>query len=155
MVAISRVFDIEGLWEVLGDISHSSVPDSSLTPENEPLKPVTIPGTEDSEDEITPPEVTIQNSAIVEEGTEIVVVDTLTQIITELFTSREKSAGAFPLSSRSSVYLTDTNHSTRTPHLALKRNLFSGTHAKYSNSPPQHFNPYQPTPSFFKDANSG
>jgi hypothetical protein len=105
MVAISRVFDIEGLWEVLGDISHSSVPDSSLIPENEPLKPATIPGTEDSEDEITPPEITIQNSAIVEEGTEIVVVDTLTQIITELFTSREKSAGAFPLFSRSPCLL--------------------------------------------------
>ncbi|KAG0651375.1 hypothetical protein D0Z07_1636 [Hyphodiscus hymeniophilus] len=62
MVAISRVFDIEGLWEVLGEVGKSS--DS---------------GAADDE------------SMSDEDGVEIVIIDNMTHLINELFARKERS----------------------------------------------------------------
>ena len=102
MVAISRVFDIEGLWEVLSEVGRdntvrndSDALSSSLNPmskEQSAQKPTEIL---DSEGELTPEEAfpDSPNNETSSLGTEIVIIDNLTHIITELLARKEKSEG--------------------------------------------------------------
>jgi hypothetical protein len=104
MVAISRVFDIEGLWEVLGEVGRASTleddknileNESSVDPqvnEQSPQKPTEII---DSEEERTPEDTTLppsqprnQNE---DSGMEIIIIDNMTHIISELLARKEKS----------------------------------------------------------------
>lgn len=93
MVGISRIFDVEGLWEVLSEISTSSTPsearDVLIRDDHE---------TEiaDSEDEGEEESIRRENAqtSIHDEGVEIIIVDNMTHIINELFSRKEKSDGA-------------------------------------------------------------
>jgi hypothetical protein len=100
MVAISRVFDTEGLWEVLGEVGRdnisnddSSILPSSLDPETNDRSPQRPTEILDSEEELTPEEITPttprnQDSS---SGTEIIIIDNITHIITEFLARKEKS----------------------------------------------------------------
>jgi hypothetical protein len=102
MVAISRVFDIEGLWEVLGEVgrdgtSHddSDTPVSTHDPkttERSPQRPTEIA---DSEAELTPEAATplppSQNKTEQDPGIEIIIIDNITHLITSLLARKEKS----------------------------------------------------------------
>jgi len=135
MVAISRVFDVEGLWEVLSEVGRDDRsnldcehPQEGLEAgdavgeagigENDLLqklpKPSIVGEIGDSEDESTPdedevamteqPVPRIQKQAAPQigaggaevEGTEIIIVDNMTNIINELFARKEKSEGMSP-----------------------------------------------------------
>ncbi|PVH85020.1 hypothetical protein DL98DRAFT_511953 [Cadophora sp. DSE1049] len=115
MVAISRVFDIEGLWEVIGEVDYvgsSSTPGQNEQNENGKATLNVTDGFEvaeenigndrpeilDSEEDTTPPSDV--PSAIPkgrgeedreDEGIEIIIVDNMTHIINELFARKEKS----------------------------------------------------------------
>lgn len=105
MVGISRVFDVEGLWEVVGEIRSTAKTSLEVS---EPLddreetqspreEDVEIADSEDEEDEISTP-VQGQNQTEIEtqqedEGIEIIIIDNMTQIINELFTRKERSDG--------------------------------------------------------------
>ncbi|KAH6710930.1 hypothetical protein BKA61DRAFT_106528 [Leptodontidium sp. MPI-SDFR-AT-0119] len=104
MVAISRVFDIEGLWEVIGEVDHvlSASPDHGLVDEmvveqdigdDEPEPEIL-----DSEEDLTPPSSipppiskVQEEEASEDEGTEMIIVDNMTHIVNELFARKEKS----------------------------------------------------------------
>lgn len=94
MVAISRVFDIEGLWEVLGEVGRDSrdVENDTVETDQDHMKPWEIL---DSEDDLTDDEdmAPAAAKATDEIGTEIIIVDNLTHIINELFTRKEKGDG--------------------------------------------------------------
>ena len=68
MVAISRVFDVEGLWEVLGEVGRDS--DRVVLGDEERA-------VEDND----------------EEGMEIIVIDNMTHLISELFARKERGEG--------------------------------------------------------------
>lgn len=108
MVAISRVFDIEGLWEVLGEVRRN--PRSSHDPidvvnANSPegravggdAKSTVIREIADSQEEgLTPDENDAPSPEPPdgqEEVIEIIVVDSMADIINELFARKEKSEG--------------------------------------------------------------
>lgn len=121
MVAISRVFDIEGLWEVIGEVDHvlSASPDHGLVDESENGKAVIGSADEievvveqdigddepepeilDSEEDLTPPSSippaiskVQEEEASEDEGTEMIIVDNMTHIVNELFARKEKSYG--------------------------------------------------------------
>lgn len=65
IVDISRVFDVEGLWEVLGEVGRDSE-------------------TGDKDDE----------EKGYEEGVEMIVIDNMTHLVNELFARKERSEGA-------------------------------------------------------------
>lgn len=103
MVGISRVFDVEGLWEVLSELSRSSnsaTSDDLEAQEKEREKQrQSEPEIADSEDEgedadeeaISPlPHIKKEDA---DDGIEIILIDTMTQIINELFSRKEKSDG--------------------------------------------------------------
>ena len=69
MVAISRVFDIEGLWEVLKEVG------------------------QDSETDSTDDEGVREESTGNENGVEMIIIDNLTHLINELFARKERSEG--------------------------------------------------------------
>ncbi|KAG4436519.1 hypothetical protein IFR05_007993 [Cadophora sp. M221] len=124
MVAISRVFDFEGLWEVIGEVDHISPASSEheLRGESEKEKGVFGDSDEiemvveqdicddepepeilDSEEDLTPPASTPpaiskdqEEEASEDEGMEIIIVDNMTHIINELFSRKEKSDGKSP-----------------------------------------------------------
>ncbi|KAE8442349.1 hypothetical protein EG329_003420 [Mollisiaceae sp. DMI_Dod_QoI] len=114
MVAISRVFDIEGLWEVLGEVGRdgpaTSDPSSSIAGL---AKDVTAVGqktdgavqsspdwpeiSDSQEEDLSPIDDAESASKVPEmekkeqdEGTEIIIIDNMTQIINELFSRKEK-----------------------------------------------------------------
>jgi hypothetical protein len=102
MVAISRVFDMEGLWEVLGEVGRDGTShDDSDTPlsthdpkmsERSPQRPTEIA---DSEAELTPeaasPLPPSQNKTEQDPGIEIIIIDNITHLITSLLARKEKS----------------------------------------------------------------
>lgn len=102
MVGISRVFDVEGLWEVLSEISRSS---SESTYDGEVVRKdeeetqsqheVEIADSED--EEVATPPAAKKGKGTADEGIEIIIIDNMTQIINELFSRKEKSDGT-PLS---------------------------------------------------------
>jgi len=118
MVAISRVFDIEGLWEVLGEVGRNNTPPdeldllvSAIGPEEvqENLqKPTEIL---DSEEELTPEEISPAPERNPHSGTEIIMIDNLTHIITELLARKEKSEAHSLLTLLSSTLHTMTHTS--------------------------------------------
>jgi hypothetical protein len=98
MVAISRVFDFEGLWEVLGEVGRDSTPraDFAISPSPDPEshkpEPLQPPEIFDSEEELTPGAATPpQTNKSPDPGIEIIIVDNLTHIITSLLAQKEKS----------------------------------------------------------------
>lgn len=99
MVGISRVFDVEGLWEVLSELSRSSATSQDdLTggkagEETQNIYEAEIADSEDegSEDLLQQDEQDIVTGT--DEGVEIIIVDNMTQIINELFSRKEKSDG--------------------------------------------------------------
>jgi hypothetical protein len=111
MVAISRVFDIEGLWGALGEIRrHRSSDFEAEHLESEIVESGGMEATEkvlnpersaeivDSEEEPTPEDETLPSPGPRptskdkdEDGTEIIIVDNMTHIINELFSRKEKS----------------------------------------------------------------
>ncbi|KAK0112968.1 hypothetical protein ONS95_014682 [Cadophora gregata] len=116
MVAISRVFDIEGLWEVIGEVDRVvSLSSPEVDGQNQNAKAALdvthevdaaveqeirddAPEILDSEEDSTPP-CDIPPSVSKEkdqhdredEGMEVIVVDNMTHIINELFARKEKS----------------------------------------------------------------
>ncbi|KAK6587255.1 hypothetical protein PZA11_000545 [Diplocarpon coronariae] len=135
MVAISRVFDFEGLWEVLGEIDQdtSSGGNSAIAPA---MRPSGVQGDEleilDSQEDLTPeptipmsPELANPSSARDEEagaGPEIIIVDNLTHIINELFARKEKREG--PSSPHAILTLLSSTLHT----LAKSRNILTVLH---------------------------
>jgi hypothetical protein len=119
MVAISRVFDFEGLWEVLGEVNRDStlhddyaIP-SSPDPEAYEPEPHHPPEILDSEEELTPERASPprdKNSP--DPGIEIIIVDNLTHIITSLLAQKEKSEahGLFALLSHTLHTMTHTSN---------------------------------------------
>ena len=69
MIAMSRVFDVEGLWEVLGEVARDSHWNEEL------------PSKEQHE----------------EDGIEIIIIDNMTNLINELFARKERTEGTLPL----------------------------------------------------------
>ncbi|KAN0119755.1 hypothetical protein V8E51_001963 [Hyaloscypha variabilis] len=99
MVAISRVFDIEGLREVLGEVARDDTlhDGSNLassigqeTNKENPQKPTEIL---DSEDDFTPEEVSPipPLSPAYSPGTEIIIIDNLTHLINSHLAQKEKT----------------------------------------------------------------
>jgi hypothetical protein len=111
MVAISRVFDVEGLWEVLGEVgrdtgkSHEGdvAVGSKRLSEGEEKHQDLYKTQEiiDSEEETSPSDEDASPASITrieaetsrDHGTEIIIVDNLTHIINELFARKEKGDG--------------------------------------------------------------
>jgi hypothetical protein len=110
MIAISRVFDIEGLWEVLGEIGHdnpAAPSNSSISSPKEVEKKSDGPiqsgpdwpeeindSQEDSPDEdCNPGRGPSEAAREKDEGIEIIIIDNMSQIINELFSRKEKSDG--------------------------------------------------------------
>lgn len=101
MVAISRVFDIEGLWEVLGEVGRNGTLEDEVknileniseaharTGNQSSQKP---PEIIDSEEELTPEEAPPPRHQKESSGVELIVIDNMTHIISELLSRREKS----------------------------------------------------------------
>jgi len=115
MVALSRVFDIEGLWEVIGEVGRDSKSNSSTVVEvprkvsaahedraPEDPSPENVIEIIDSEEEVSSSdEASIQATSgqhkqdiqDVDDGIEVVIIDDITRIINLLFAQREKSEG--------------------------------------------------------------
>lgn len=126
MVAISRVFDLEGLWEVLGEVSHHSMIEISkdttktgavgdgagLHEFSQHMQQVdsqrgdltSCEGDFDAsvigpqaETNPAPRDDSLSNQEDVDSGTEIIIIDNMTHIINELFVRKEKNEGtSFP-----------------------------------------------------------
>jgi hypothetical protein len=126
MVALSRVFDIEGLWEVLGEVGRNTPvheePNPSFSGEAEqqdatasqdgetqaPEKPAEIIDSDQEEvlspvkeaplklTPAPPPKSLTPSGEDEDEGTEIIIIDNMTHIINELFSRKEKSDGMLP-----------------------------------------------------------
>lgn len=100
MVGISRVFDLEGLWEVLGEVGRAS--DDFERERDSPPEPkeVEIANSEDEDEDESPISTANQNQDQAredeDEGVEIIIIDSLTHIINELFSRKEKSDGLYP-----------------------------------------------------------
>lgn len=97
MVAISRVFDFEGLWEVLGEVNRDStlhddyaIP-SSPDPEAHERESHYPPEIFDSEEELSPERASTRDKNSSDPGIEIIIIDNLTHIITSLLAQKEKS----------------------------------------------------------------
>lgn len=87
MVAISRVFDLEGLWEVLGEVSQqpqTGRETDPLEPESEDAEPV---------DEEAVTESSNGEDHELDEGTEILIIDNMGHVINELFSRKERGEG--------------------------------------------------------------
>ncbi|KAK6592698.1 hypothetical protein H4I96_03697 [Botrytis cinerea] len=161
LVAISRVFDIEGLREVLSELgrpndqpinnggdqeipkitpSHTSKP---VEGEVEPLHkiPDEICDSEDEDIELTPPPVkpTALNPSSIETRPEILIIDSMHYLISHLFTHSEKVSAHTLLS-----LLSRTLHTlTRTQNiLTILHNTTISTQANFTT---QHL-PRQPPP---------
>jgi hypothetical protein len=119
MVAISRVFDIEGVWEVLGEIRRSGASElvdvlrassegdfekegftagkASIDHSSKKAQEILDSDEELSsmdEDVAGAPELADGEATAVDDaGTEIIIVDNMTHIINELFARKEKSDG--------------------------------------------------------------
>ena len=110
MIAISRVFDIEGLREVLGEIGsecYRVAVSNKDKPEGDGGDRANHSSTEisteivDSEEDITPeyqpeafpPPIHLPLDDDEDDGTEIIIVDNMTHIINELFARKEKTDG--------------------------------------------------------------
>lgn len=79
MVAISRVFDVEGLWEVLGDVGQDSESDAANDEEMREMGD--------------------------ENGVEMIIIDNMTQLINELFTRKERGEGTPPYAHPFSAFI--------------------------------------------------
>lgn len=90
MVAISRVFDIEGLQEVIAEISTSS--SESRTPE----RTAEIVDSEDEDAGLSPVGFPAKTREGEEDGIQMVVVDNMTTLITDLMNRKEKTEGIYP-----------------------------------------------------------
>jgi hypothetical protein len=118
MVAISRVFDVEGLWEVLGEVRRDSrsnlnheddggleiidareeISISASRPVYDGSKSSVATEIVDSEDDGLTPDgdderLTEPLEGQGDEGVEIIVVDSMIDIINELFARKEKAEG--------------------------------------------------------------
>lgn len=118
MVAISRVFDVEGLWEVLGEVRQDSrsninheddeefevivareeINISASRPAYDGAKPSAAREIVDSEDDSFTPNVddgrlTEPLEGQGDEGVEIIVIDSMIDIINELLARKEKTEG--------------------------------------------------------------
>lgn len=103
MVGVSRVFDIEGLWEVIGEVRgisrievEQSGEDDAVPVEQNMQKEVEIADSDDEGSPLTPSAREVAPNEAEDEGIEIIIVDNMTQIINELFSRKEKSEGTSP-----------------------------------------------------------
>ncbi|CZT03314.1 uncharacterized protein RAG0_10110 [Rhynchosporium agropyri] len=157
MVAVSRVFDVEGLWEVIGEVDHadsvSMDRDSRGEDDNNremkgggagegaALREQDVGDDEveilDSEEDLTSPTLPVllkdQELQLSEnEGTEIIIVDNMTHIINELFARKEKSDAHTLL-----TLLSSTLHT-----LSKTKNILTVLHnATNPSTNPQYSNP--------------
>ena len=107
MVGISRVFDVEGLWEVLREIGRSSVSSldrdgagsKDVDDETQSDHEVEIADSEEEEDELEGKSKERLKGEDTDEGIEIIIIDNMTQIINELFSRKEKSDGMVTIQS--------------------------------------------------------
>jgi hypothetical protein len=112
MVAISRVFDVEGLWEVLGEVGGDSEGAEGLAPDDHN-----------------------------EEGMEIIIIDNMTHLINELFARKERSEGISQSSNLPNTTFANptlTPISPHPPHNPLPSPPHPNPHAKHPSRPPQH-----------------
>ena len=126
MVAMSRVFDVDGLWEVLSEVGRDArvagsldgidraVGDGGVGKGNEGVQSAPQPEIVDSEEEdiiiseprhpsvqqqspaADPPRPTKTSPDDEDEGTEIIVIDNMTHLINELFSRKERTEGKTP-----------------------------------------------------------
>lgn len=114
-VNISRVFDIEGLWDVLGEVTRN--PQIMLGQREDTTASTfktNIRGSEatsrsneiivDSQDEDLSPSEVSSPEKHGDEGIEILVIDSMTDIINGSLVDKEKSEGTYQVRSRSSTY---------------------------------------------------
>ncbi|TEY73036.1 hypothetical protein BOTCAL_0084g00150 [Botryotinia calthae] len=112
LVAISRVFDIEGLWEILSELGRPNdqpinnggdqeIPTITASHTRKPVEgeaepfhkiPDEICDSEDEDIELTPPPVkpTAPNPSSIETSPEILIIDSMHYLISHLFTHSEK-----------------------------------------------------------------
>merc|ERR1711964_376880 len=168
MVAISRVFDVEGLWEVIGEVDHavsSSSPgldgedgngkaDLNETDESEVQQQEIgnntpeILDSEDSEEDTTPPRdgpppspKDRGDTTEGDEGIEIIVVDNMTHLINELFARKEKSDAHNLLTLLSSTLYTLSKTNNILPILHNATNPIT---TSYPQPNPRHNQPSTP-----------
>ncbi|TGO09858.1 hypothetical protein BTUL_0152g00130 [Botrytis tulipae] len=165
LVAISRVFDIEGLWEVLSELGRpndlsrnngddqempTTIPSRTSKPvegKTEPLHtiPDEICDSEDEDIELTPPpppppvKPPAPTSNSTETSPEILIIDSMHHLITHLFTHSEKISAHNLLS-----LLSRTFHTlTRTQNiLTILHNTTTSTKSTFANQHPSR----QPSP---------
>jgi hypothetical protein len=155
MVAISRVFDIEGLWEVLDEVGRDTNHDTEgkeAMPSEEPLemskgdhigtqKLQEIADSQDDgifeEDSLS---ATPEPTAVASEhhGTELIIVDNMTNIINELFSRKEKGDGKSHSPLNMAVPPTHISPSTHTPQYPLANSPQPLTETQHPHHPPQH-----------------
>ncbi|KAF7952560.1 uncharacterized protein EAE97_002057 [Botrytis byssoidea] len=168
LVAISRVFDIEGLWEVLSELGRpddlfrkneddqempATIPSRTSKPvegKTEPLHkiPDEICDSEDEDIELTPPpppppvkpQVLTPIPSSTETSPEILIIDSMHHLITHLFTHSEKVSAHNLLS-----LLSHTLHTlTRTQNiLTILHNTTTSTKPTFAN---QHSSRQPPPP---------
>ncbi|RDL41077.1 uncharacterized protein BP5553_01056 [Venustampulla echinocandica] len=153
MVTISRVFDVEGLLEVLDEIERGNQPNGvyEATSQEQPGRSLEI---SDSQDESLSPAATSPRRTTPSTGEgsiEVIIVDNMTQIINELFPRREKS----------NVYTLLDSLSLALHTLSRKQNILTLLHnsaVDINSYHPQHQKPQAnknplpppPTPSVFR-----
>lgn len=137
LVAISRVFDVEGLWEVLSEIGRTQVPSWKDEPNEKQAEPLHRLPDEigDSEEEdidiLIPPPVKAMppTTSEVETSPEILIIDSMHYLISQLFTHSETTSAHNLLSllSRTLRTLTHTQNI-----LAILHNSTISTNTKYT-----------------------
>ncbi|KAH7336213.1 hypothetical protein BKA65DRAFT_479133 [Rhexocercosporidium sp. MPI-PUGE-AT-0058] len=172
MVAISRVFDVEGLWEVIGELDQ--IPpvssDHGIHDESEEKRqkeavggPDEIevvfeqdigsdepdPEILDSEEDLTPPTGSLpfiskdqKEETSEDEGTEIIIVDNITHIVNELFARKEKNDAHTLL-----TLLSQTLHTLTRTHniLTILHNTINPSSSSTSHPPQNPQNPHAHT----------
>ncbi|KAH6667532.1 hypothetical protein B0J14DRAFT_489444 [Halenospora varia] len=156
MVTISRVFNIEGLWEVLGEIgreTHTPTAEARIpqqqfegssppwpTQDSSPEKTPQILDSEDDEElELSPVKAPRKKAEMQkeDEGVEMIIVDNMTHIINELFGRREKNEAHALLTSLSRTLHTLTNSQNLLTilHNTTTSASFSNTYAQSKSAP--------------------
>ncbi|KAL2069041.1 hypothetical protein VTL71DRAFT_15379 [Oculimacula yallundae] len=170
MVAISRVFDVEGLWEVIGEVDHvdsasldhgsrdqdgkggenigvAGGGDEAVEPDAADDQPEIL----DSEEELTPPVSPIvlndqTEETSEDEGTEIIIVDNMTHIINDLFARKEKNDAHTLLTLLSTTLhtLSATNNILTILHNTTNASTSSKSNTNPLYPPPQTTHPKNP-----------
>lgn len=130
MVAISRVFDLEGLWEVLGEVGRDSCSGDEATVSD-------LAGADQAEEVA---EEGHEEDRPRDEGTELVIIDSMGHIINELFSRKEKGDCTSPQPLFPPKLHRANETSTHPPYNSLPNNPHPVTHLQHPHPPPQRHN---------------